>query len=636
MGGCENYVLTDPLPQWIEPAGDVTVDNQPSTVTVSPDNVVRVDVNQALGGGKTGLKSGDTLTVTIPVRLSADAPASVNGKTITNTATSTADNATQQSDSADVTPVVTTEIDATTTKSIEPSGASAKPGTTADVTLTGRNHSNVPVHEMVVQDPVNPAAAPNPFTYLGVTAPLGEVTMPAGADQVVVWAYVNGDWVEGAPGPPAALPAGVDPGEVTGLRYVFTDTTGDGIAPGATATIPFTVEQRDNVTTLDDPVTVTNDAQTTVTTQDGQTKTSDPADDSYVITPPQLSADVSKTFTPATVHAGDPSTVTIGATNSSNVPVDSLTIKEPSGATNPFEGDNPLTFTGFTDGVAWPSGATQAAITYTGPGCSGQPLTTTEPNTLPDPPAGCTPTGFTVTFTGTIEAGAEATLPFTVDTDSEQSVDSLTHRNQVSAQTGLDGATSDPATADATLVTLADRIATSTTKRITPNQIPAVPGQDVTTGLTGTIKAFPDSTVDAQKIVVQDPEDPTVSPNFFDTFRPTSVDSTEINECAQLTVNYWDGTAWLPVPGMVALQGPQRFSGSCLRTSTRTACSSCTRPLRAARVSRPAPPSHPTSPRRCAPTYPTRTPRSATAPARMAAPRRSARPPTPRAAPKWT
>ncbi|KYH43414.1 DUF5979 domain-containing protein [Branchiibius sp. NY16-3462-2] len=561
VGGCENYVLTDPLPQYIEPVGDPTVDNQPSTVTISPDNVVTVDVNQALGGGKTGLKSGDTLTVTIPVKLADDAPATINGKTITNTATSTADNATQQTASADVTPVVTSELGATTTKTIEPSGAAAKPGTTADVTLTGRNTSNTPVHELVVQDPVDPAASPNPFTYLGVTTPLGDVTMPKGADQVVVWAYVNGQWVEGEPGPPATLPAGVDPSAVQGLRYVFTDTTGDGIAAGATATIPFTVQQRANVTELTGPVTVKNDAQTTVTTTDGQSKTSDPADDTYVITPPELDAAVTKKFDPATVHAGDPSTVTIGATNSSNVPVDSLTIKEPSGATNPFEGDNPLTFAGFTGGVVWPSGATAAAITYTGPGCSDQALTTTTANTLPEPPTGCQPTGFTVTFTGTIEAGAEATLPFTVETDADQSVDSLTHNNQVSAQTGLDGATSDPATADSSLVTLADRIATSTTKRITPNDIPAVPGQDVTTSLTGTIKAFPDSTVDAQRMVVQDPEDPSVSPNFFDTFRPTSVDSTEINECSQLTVNYWNGTAWVPVPGMTDLQGPQRFSG---------------------------------------------------------------------------
>ncbi|MFC6715517.1 hypothetical protein [Branchiibius cervicis] len=320
VGGCENYVLTDPLPEWIELAGDPTADNQPSTVTVSPDNVVTVDVNQALGGGKTGLKSGDTLTITIPVRLSPDAPASINGTTITNTATSTADNATEQSASADVTPVVQTKLGAETTKTIEPSGASAKPGTAAAVTLTGKNQSNVPVHELVVQDPVDPTASPSPFTYLGVTAPLGEVTMPKGADQVVVWAYVNGQWVEGAPGPPAQLPAGVDPSDVEGLRYVFTDTTGDGIAPGATATIPVNVEQRDNVTELTGPVTVKNDAQTTVTTADGTTATSDPADDTYVITPPDLSADVTKKFDPDTVHAGDPSTVTIGATNSSNVP----------------------------------------------------------------------------------------------------------------------------------------------------------------------------------------------------------------------------------------------------------------------------------------------------------------------------
>ncbi|GAA4843647.1 hypothetical protein GCM10023221_22280 [Luteimicrobium xylanilyticum] len=560
--GCVNFVLTDPLPQYIELAGTPTSNIPGATPTYDEaTNTLTVDVNQDLGSGTTGMLSGRTLTVTIPVRLSPDAPASIDGTTLTNTATVTADNAAHKDGTANVTPQVEQSLAAGTTKEITPTGAAARPGTTAGVTLTGTNSSNVPVDSLTVQDPVDPTADPNPFDLLAVTNPLGGVTMPAGAEQVTVSAYVEGQgWVEGTPGPPpAVLPDGVEPTDVRGLRYEFTSTEGNGIEPGASASVPFTVEQREGVTDLTDPFTVTNDAQTTVGLGEG-TATSDPADDTYVITPPDLHAAVTKSFSPDTVHAGDPSTVTIGATNTSNVAVDSLTITEPTGGTNPFEGENALTFTGFTDGVDWPAGATGATIVYTGPGCSGDDQSTTATNTLPDPPDGCAPTGFSVTFTGAIDAGAEATLPFTVDTDADQSADSLAHANEVGAQTAIGEATSDEATDDATLTTLADRLATETTKRITPNDVPALPGQDVTTGLTGTVKEFPDSTVNAQRVVIQDPEDPTATPNFFDTFRPTSVDSVEIPECAVLTVNYWDGDSWEAVPGMSDIAGPQRFS----------------------------------------------------------------------------
>jgi uncharacterized repeat protein (TIGR01451 family)/fimbrial isopeptide formation D2 family protein len=54
--------------------------------------------------------------------------------------------------------------------------------------------------------------------------------MPAGADRVQIDAYVNGNWVDGTPSASAALPAGVDAAEVTGIRatYSSTSTFNDG------------------------------------------------------------------------------------------------------------------------------------------------------------------------------------------------------------------------------------------------------------------------------------------------------------------------------------------------------------------------------------------------------------------------
>ncbi|WP_233415596.1 DUF5979 domain-containing protein [Streptomyces sp. N35] len=54
--------------------------------------------------------------------------------------------------------------------------------------------------------------------------------MPAGANRVQIDAYVNGAWVNGTPSSSAALPAGVNPADVTGIRvtYSSTSTTNDG------------------------------------------------------------------------------------------------------------------------------------------------------------------------------------------------------------------------------------------------------------------------------------------------------------------------------------------------------------------------------------------------------------------------
>ncbi|MFE0464271.1 DUF5979 domain-containing protein, partial [Kitasatospora sp. NPDC058965] len=54
--------------------------------------------------------------------------------------------------------------------------------------------------------------------------------LPAGADRVRIDAYVNGAWVDGTPAAGAALPAGVNAADVTGIRatYSSTSTFNDG------------------------------------------------------------------------------------------------------------------------------------------------------------------------------------------------------------------------------------------------------------------------------------------------------------------------------------------------------------------------------------------------------------------------
>ena len=204
----------------------------------------------------------------------------------------------------------------------------ANPGTPLTMTLTGANTSNTCVDTLVVTDPVDPTATPNPFQHLALTSP-ATITPPPGAETVQVRAWVNGALEVGVDGPlPAALPDGVDHADVTGLQFVFTSTDGANIDSGATANINVTLEQRPNVVDLTDPITVTNDANTAVSLDPTpRPRTRRTTRTRSCRRTPRVAA--GKTFDPDTVNAGDPSTVILTGTNSSQPPLDSLIITEP-------------------------------------------------------------------------------------------------------------------------------------------------------------------------------------------------------------------------------------------------------------------------------------------------------------------
>lgn len=543
---CVPTTVTDPLPENVElvsasiqSGGNATnpnldADTASNTVTYTADSV----------------PNGGQVQILVTARVSEDIPYSASGVPITNTATVVSDNAPQQQATDDIAPVVPLVLDSATTKTIEPEGALAAPGTPATMTIGSTNTSNDPVDTLVIQDPVDPTADPNPFTYLEYVG-TGDITLPPNATEVTE-EYWDGDSWE-------PLDDSVDPATVQGLRYTF---SGD-IQPGATATIPLDVQQSDAVSDLTDPTTVTNDTSSYVTHPEGQ---SDPttASDTYVVTPPDNSVAASKSFSPATVSAGDPTTVTIGATNT-GTPVGSLTITEPApGTPNPFEGADPITFTGWgTDGagagVQWPSNADAAAVTFAcADGTTTDPIPANAPNTLPDPPAGCAVVGFSVEFTGDIVTGGAASIPFTADTDPDQEIEDVTHPNQVQAEVP----SADPATADADLVTLVDRLATVTTKNISPSTIPAIPGQAVIVQLPTQLLPFgPDgSTTNAEQVVISDPTDPTTPGEWSENFAPTEVRTTDVPADSTLTINYWNGTAWVPAPDCGPFTGPDTVS----------------------------------------------------------------------------
>ncbi|GAA1673156.1 hypothetical protein GCM10009830_19300 [Glycomyces endophyticus] len=549
--GCVDATITDVIPAEFIVQGTPQVSGASATASADGQTVT-VNFDQAFGDGTQGLPSATTATVQIQVRVDPDLPHSADGIPVTNTAAIDADNADEVTDTADVTPQVPLDLAVDAAKSFDPDQAVARPGAATTATVTATDASNGDLDSLTLTDPTDPAASPNPFDYLAFTG-FGDVTFPDGADQVQVDVWVDGAWVTGTPGPDAVLPDGVDPDDVRGVRLTFTNANGDPIPAGGTAGVELNLVQRDNVSDLD-VQTVVNNTVTAESAAEGETATGD-ADADYTITPAQVAAGAGKTFDPDPVAAGDPSTVTLTGTNA-GTPVDTMTITEPDPSTaNPFE--NGLTFTGFTDGVAWPSGATGASITYTYDDGTTETLEATDPDTLPAPSDGKTVTGFTVVFTGDIIAGAQATLPFTVDTDPDQTDDEVVHDNQVLVEVA-DGDDTGSATASDTLTTLAARLAVDVGKRISPAEINSVPGEKVIVQLPAQIEPFPASTTDATHLVVQDPA--TVPPNpdpdpFWNSFDATAITQTAVPAGATLTISYWDGTQWVVLPGAEAIQG---------------------------------------------------------------------------------
>lgn len=562
--GCTNATLTDSVPPQFEVVS-VTVGTGLSAETpqVSGQDVTVV-FNSPLDDppGAIGLPASATGTVTITVRARDDLQYEANGIPVSNTGELTASNQiAPASASASVTPDVALDLATTAAKSFDPTGAPASPGTPTTLTLSGTNTSNAGVDSIVLTDPTDPAATPNPFDYLEVTS-LGAVTFPAPADQVQVDVWDGTQWVTGTPGPTAVLPSGVPTAQISGIRFTFTNSAGEHIPAEATGSVQVDLQQRPEVATLPGALTVANTVQSQVALGANTATGTGTAD--YTIQSSVVTIGATKSFTPSTVVAGNPTTVTIGATNQSAVPLTELTLTEPTqtGA-DPFAGGFPAgtSFAGFTSGVAWPTGATGVSVHYYYADGTDEVLTSTTPNTIPAPDPAKEVVRFSVTFTGTIPPNASASIPFTLDTDTSITTDSTTVPNsQTASGTSAEGTTgSADATADLTVYT--SRIATVIGKTISPNEIASNPGEFVTVELPGGTSPFPASTVDANTIIVQDPPgDPPALTDWWNHFDATAITQTAVPANATLTIQYWDGTQWIDLPGAVDIAGPTVFS----------------------------------------------------------------------------
>ena len=205
----------------------------------------------------------------------------------------------------------------------------------ADVTLQVRNDGNLSASMLEVSD--NDADFFDAVDFVKI----GSVTMPAGANQVQIDAFVDGAWIDGTPAPEGALPAGVDPGDVQGIRARFssTNTNNDGyvIVPCADGAdcqgqLVFQISPRETLRSNGGPVpahlenTVTGEFLTQAQDPDDP-KQIDPNDATLELTEgsPQLS--VSKTPDSA-IAPGEDAPFLLRVTNSGTANIPNLVVKD--------------------------------------------------------------------------------------------------------------------------------------------------------------------------------------------------------------------------------------------------------------------------------------------------------------------
>lgn len=395
---CLNVTVTDTLPSQFEAdvvPGTFTWNGGPDTDppggTVFPGVPAYTYIYDATTRELTftvpSIPAGTSASVQIGMTLPADTTVA-DGTTVPNTATVSADNAPSASDSVNVLVHVPVVVDVRATKNWADGSALAGSGETSTVTLGVTNASSgaADVTSLTLTDQTTGTPATDPWNYFDLTG-FGAVTYPEGADQVRIqycelpYPQVCGAWTEGAvqTGSPISADPGVDLSTVTGVRFVFSSSTGDPLPNDAAGNVAFTLKLRDTErvdgSTPIEPTqtqTITDSATPSATNADDTTD-GDPASDTYQIVPNIASVDMQKSwyadrtgdYTPDNPPSAPgqrrwPVSATVTATNTSPFPVETMTVREPS-ASDPQSGLSVVDLTQIR--LRFPAGATTAHVT---------------------------------------------------------------------------------------------------------------------------------------------------------------------------------------------------------------------------------------------------------------------------------
>lgn len=566
--GCVDATITDPIPAPLTIAGTPSVvgaGTYSATVTGNTLSVVFKDSVPNTTPASTGLAAGTTGTVQLQVQVPAGLAKSYDGTSAVNTATFTASNAATVTASAPVALVVPTVIGSTLTKTWTPASTQFLPGAASTVTLGAANTSNIAATSLSIDEPADPATS-NPFDFYDLTG-FGAVVFPAGADQVQVAATTASGTSTGAVGAVPTLPVGVDPGDVTALSFVFTSSTGSTIAAGGAAgSVKVDLAQRatsrSTGASLVNGGTRVDEIGGTIATPEGS-RPAVHASAQQVVAPLTVTVAAAKSFAVQELPAGQSTTATLTATNTSTGPLDSLTVREPGTGTF-FTPD--VSFGGFVGAAsAWPAGATAATVSwFVNTGTAPADSTATAASGLPATPtlqSGQYLTGFQIVYTGVIATAAAAAIAFTVDTTTDAGPTSagfVTYPNAVQV-TGVNAAGTKSTTANADLQVYFPAIKLTLTKQIAPSTV--IPGgaslvQISAQTPSGTSSVRPDT------IVITEPQDPQASA-YWNAFDALAIAPTSVPKGSTLLIEYTtDGTNWQTLHSVDATSAAATYSAS--------------------------------------------------------------------------
>ncbi|SDB90012.1 LPXTG-motif cell wall anchor domain-containing protein/conserved repeat domain-containing protein [Sanguibacter gelidistatuariae] len=546
---CEDVIVQDTVPApLVYVSHTITNLKNPAVVTVA-DNGLTVALKETdpRFPGKVGLPAGQEITITITAKMPESTNVSWNGVDVTNTAKISSTHETEEESSQTVVPDITETPGVEVGKSWRSPSQTAGSPDTNTVTLTLRNTSNIAATSLSVTDPK--ADTPNPFDAVALTA-LGAVVFPQGADRVSVTVTTPSGPVTSGPSATASLPAGITLSEVTGISFEFTSSTGATLtADGTQGSVEVLVTQR---LPIDPSVTkVDNTATATVVTKAGEAMKD--ASASFTIQPLKVSVAAGKSFSPSTITAGSTSIVRLTATNTSNQPLSSMTITEPSATgANPFGADK-LTFVNFgatasasgASTTTWPAGATAATVTfkYSDAGPAATAVQVAPGDSWPVPAIGRPVSGFTVTYTGDIAVGAKAEVPFLVSTSPGTTtpgttIAQTTIPNEVQVDGVAAGTSAAPAKVTATLTVRERKVTTSVSKTLSPSVITGVVGQELLATLSAAVN---ESTVPVHTLVLEDQANTPEGSNLWGPFVATSVARVEVPAGATLRIEKTDG-----------------------------------------------------------------------------------------------
>ncbi|SJN11563.1 conserved repeat domain protein [Leucobacter sp. 7(1)] len=573
--GCRGATLSDLIPAEFEIIpGSVSVANATAKPPVVDGNQVTVEFIDPLGDGTVGLLENADAVITIQVKLRDNLPYEANGVPIVNTAVADAENAAEVSDVVTVTPEIELKLSTEVEKAYSPNRGQAVPGTPTTLTVKGTNTSNAGVDSLVLTDPKDPDASPNPFDHLDMTA-LEALTFPEGAaPTATVEYYVDGAWVSrvlSADDMPNAPPAGAK-----GIRVTFTAADGGKIPSSAGGGFELDLEQGPDVADLPNTTTVENTVTSEVNLDDQQAEAENEAD--YTIITDPLTVGATKDFAESELIAGETTGVTLTGTNTSLTNLETLTIREPAtGKFGEVDGVQMLEFTGFTGTVQYPTTATGGTVTLNYLDTNGDLVEIVtqlfDGQPFPTLPADFgTLNFFEVTFTsdapGAIEPGGSSKIEFEAEATAE-ALPGATLNNEILV-TGKNPNGEATAPAEDDLGFAEQHLELETTKKVNPGEMWGYKGETATVQLPTQLKPKPASNANAQHIVVtdpalSDPNDPNSAPkasSFWDSFRPKQITKTDVPAGATLTVRYYDTIdgVWKDLPGAENVVGATSFT----------------------------------------------------------------------------